>query len=75
MERVNLNIPADARRKLKDLACDQGTTESELARRLVLDGLERLRRAQIYGSVADAMTPKMRDRLIEIAVAFERLDG
>ncbi len=75
MERVNLNIPAEARRELKHLARDQGTTESELARRLVLDGLARLRRAQIYGRVADSMTPKMRDRLIDIAVAFERLHG
>lgn len=75
MERINLNIPGEARRELKRAAKRMGRTESEVARMLVLDGLERLSRDEFYEKVAAAQTPELVKRELEILAALERLDG
>ncbi len=74
MERINLNIPEDARRELKRVAKARGKTESEVARQLLLEGLERVRREAVYDEVERAQTPVLRERLVQMARAFERLD-
>ena len=75
MQRINLNIPETARRDLKQLARKLGKTESEVARRLLLDALERQQREDFHQRVAAAQTPELRQRLLEIAAAFEKARG
>jgi hypothetical protein len=75
LERINLNVPGDARRRLRAVAKRIGRTESEVARELFLDGLIRAERNQFYEKVASEMTPEIRARLIEVAEALERING
>lgn len=75
MERINLNVATDARRRLRLIAKRLGRTETEVARELFLDGLNRAERAQFYDRVASEMTPKIRDRMVAIAEAMERMNG
>ncbi len=75
LERINLNVPADARRRLKLVAKRLKRTESEVARELFLAGLRHAERGAFYDRVADEMTPELRARMVEIAEAFEHLDG
>lgn len=75
LERINLNVPSDARRRLRAVAKRIGRTESEVARELFLDGLGRAERDQFYEKVASEMTPEIRGRMIEIAEALERING
>ena len=72
MERINLNVPPDARRKLRKMAADAGRTEAEMARELLLDALERARRQEFYRRVAAGYTPAARARDLAIACAFAR---
>jgi hypothetical protein len=75
MERINLNVPSDARKRLKAVAKRLGRTESAVARELFLEGLGRAERAQFYEKVAGEMTPAIRQRMIQIAEALERMNG
>ena len=75
MERLNLNIPAEARRKLKELAAATGKKEAELARHLLLDSLERARREQFLSRIEERWTDEAADRLVEICRAMEGLHG
>jgi len=75
MERINLNVPGDVRKRLKQVAKRAGRTEAEVARRLLIDSLEREEREEFYRRVAETMTPAIRARQLEILAAFERLDG
>jgi len=75
LERINLNVPSEARKRLKAVAKRLRRTETEVARELFLDGLGRAERDQFYDRVANAMTPEIRQRMIQIAEAFERIDG
>ncbi len=75
LERINLNVPPDARRRLRAIARSLGKTESELARELLLEALERTERERFYRQVADEMTPALRERLLLVAEALDRLDG
>ncbi|MBI2894823.1 MAG: hypothetical protein HYY06_14810 [Deltaproteobacteria bacterium] len=75
MERVNLNLPTDARRKLKGLAKRRGRSEAVLARELVLEALEREEREEFLREVARTQTPEATSRDLEILGAFEGLDG
>ena len=50
-------------------------TESEVARDLLTEGLRRKEKEAFYARVSEQMTPALRARLLEIASAFERLDG
>jgi hypothetical protein len=46
-----------------------------VARELFLDGLTRAERAQFYDRVAAEMAPAIRERMIEIAEALEKING
>jgi predicted DNA-binding protein len=75
LERINLNVPEDARRRLKAVAKRLGRTETEVARELFLHGLGMAERAEFYERVAAEMTPGIRQRMIKIAEALERING
>ena len=73
MQRINLNVPADVRQQLRQLALQTGRTEAEIARALLTEALERARRDEFYRRVAEAQTPAVRARDLEILRAFEGL--
>lgn len=75
MVRLNLNVPADVRLQLRKIAAEAGRTEAEVARSLLVDALERARRDEFYRRVAEAQTPEIRARDLEILRAFESLGG
>lgn len=75
LARINLNVPADAKKRLQAIAKKLRRTESEVARELLLDALERAEREQFYRRVADETTPELRERLLFVAEAMEKLDG
>ena len=75
LERINLNVPKDARRRLRAVAKRLGRTETEVARELFLTGLGMAERAEFYERVASEMTPKIRERMIKVAEALERING
>ena len=75
LERINLNVPADARLRLRAVAKRLKRTESEVARELFLAGLQQAERDAFYRRVGEEMTPEVRRRMLEIAEAFEKLDG
>ena len=74
LARINLNVPGPVRAELQALAAREGRTESEVARELLIQALEGARREWFYRQVADAYTPEMRARDMQILRAFERLD-
>jgi len=73
--RINLNVPVEARRRLRAVAKYVGRTESEVARELLLEGLGRREREQFYEKVASEMTPAIRKRMLEVAEALEHING
>lgn len=75
LERVNLNLPSEARSRLKRLAKALKRTEGEVVRDLVLTALDREERAEFQRRVAASRTPERRARDREIAEALERLRG
>jgi len=75
MERINLNVPSDVRRQLREMANRSSRTEAEVARALLVDALERARREEFYRRVAEAQTDVIRARDLEILRAFEGLGG
>lgn len=75
LERINLNVPSGVRRRIREMAAETGRTESEVARSLLIDAVERERRQAWYRSVKEEYTPDVRARDLEILRAFERLDG
>ena len=72
--RINLNVPVSVRTELQAFATRQGRTESEVARELLIGALEGARREWFYRQLAEAYTPEMRARDMQILRAFERLD-
>jgi hypothetical protein len=75
MERLNLNIPTEARKTLKRFAREANLREAEFARKLLLKQLKLRERAEFYKKVAAAQTPEHRKRMLEIARAMEKLRG
>ncbi len=75
MERINLNIPSEARRRLRGVAKRLGRTQSEVARALLLEALDNAEREDFYRRVAQAQTPELREHRLRILAAFERLRG
>jgi hypothetical protein len=76
MERLNLNVPADVRQVLKQLAADEGKREAEVARELLVDAVKRAARARFLRDCEDAMRdPALRKRLREITTAMEKMRG
>ena len=74
LERINLNVPAEMRRRLRAVAKRLKKTESEVARDLLVEGLRRREKEEFYRRVSEQMTPELRARLLEIAAAFESVD-
>lgn len=75
MERLNLNIPEDARKRLKKIAARRQRTESEIARELLLVAIEQAERDEFYRQVATGQTPQLQKRYLLVLDAFESLDG
>lgn len=75
LERINLNVPSEMRRRLRNVAKRLKKTESEVARDLLMEGLRRKEKEAFYRRVSEQMTPELRARLLDVAAAFERLDG
>lgn len=75
LERINLNVPVEARKRLRAVAKRLGRTETEVARELFLDALGHAERRDFYARVAAEMTPAIRERMIEVAEALERIHG
>ena len=75
LERVNLNLPTDARERLQRLAKAMKRSEGEYARDLMLDALDRAERAELRRKVTASRTPERRARDREISRALERLRG
>ena len=75
MERINLNVPSDVRQRLREMASRSGRTESEMARALLVSALDGAFREAFYRQVAEAHSPELRARDLDILRAFERLDG
>jgi predicted DNA-binding protein len=75
MERLNLNIPAEARARLRRIAQAASRTESEVARDLLLSGIAQSERDTFYLEVSRNLTDRQRQRQIEMLDAFESLDG
>jgi hypothetical protein len=74
LERINLNVPSETRRRLRAVAKRLKKTESEIARDLLIEALRREEKEEFYRRVSEQMTPELRQRLLEIADAFEGLD-
>lgn len=75
MERINLNVQPDVRKRLRDMAARRGRTESEMARTLLVSALEAAWREEFYRQVTEAYGPECRARDLEVLRAFETLDG
>jgi hypothetical protein len=76
MERLNLNIPEDAKRYIRLLAKQERRTESEVARELLLEALKERRRREFYEKAAKAASnPQHRERALRIARVMETLRG
>ncbi len=72
LERINLNIPAVARKRLKKLAQARGVNESETARELLLYALREAERREFFDAAAAvASNPAHRERHLKILKAFE----
>jgi hypothetical protein len=75
LERVNLNLPADARERLQRLAKAMKRSEGEYARDLMLDAIDRAERAELRRKLVASRTPERRARDREVSRALERLRG
>jgi hypothetical protein len=75
LERINLNVPKETRRRLRAAARRLGVTESEAARDLLSSALDRAEKDEFYREVRATMTPEMRKRMLEVARALEKLGG
>ena len=74
-ERVNLNLPADARNRLRELAKAANKPEAVYARSLLVKAIERAERAAFRRHLEASRTPERRARDLEIASALEPLRG
>jgi len=75
MERLNLNIPSEARARLRRLASRAKRREAEMARELLLGALEEAEREELYRAAKASQTPELRKRLREISAGIEGLRG
>jgi len=75
LQRVNLNLPAAERQRLRDLAKAARVSEAAFARELLVGAIDRAERAQLRERLAASRTPARRARDLKIAKALERLRG
>jgi hypothetical protein len=75
MERLNLNVPAETRAKLRRLAARAERREAEFARELLVQAVDEAERRAIRERFRTAMSPALRKRLREISHSMEKLRG
>jgi len=75
LERVNLNLPLEARERLRRLADAADEPEAVYARELLVDAITRAERALFRQRLEASRTPERRARDQQIATAVERLRG
>ncbi|MBI4702480.1 MAG: hypothetical protein HY744_15280 [Deltaproteobacteria bacterium] len=75
MERLNLNLPSDARQTLRRMARSARRREGEYARELLLGAISAAERDEFFRQAAAAQTPELRRRELELAHALEKLHG
>ena len=75
MERLNLNIPKEARVMLRQLARNSDQREAEYARLLLLRAIKDARREDFFRRFRAAQTPAKIKRDLEIARAFWKIRG
>jgi predicted DNA-binding protein len=75
MERINLNVPPEVRRRLGAVAKRLRKTEAETARELLIYALERTEREELCRRAVEATTAAVRARMLQIHEALEGLDG
>jgi hypothetical protein len=75
LERVNLNLPAEARSRLKTLAEAANEPEAVYARSLLVEAIDRAERAAFRERLQASRTPERKKRDRQIAAAVERLRG
>jgi hypothetical protein len=75
LQRVNLNLPPEARHRLRSLAKAAKKPEAVYARSLLVDAIERAERAAFRQRLEASRTPERRARDRAIAESLERLHG
>jgi predicted DNA-binding protein len=75
MERVNLNLPSEARERMRELASEAGCTEGEYARELLLRALSQAELERVAEQVRRSRTPARKARDRAIAQGLEKLRG
>jgi plasmid stability protein len=75
LERLNLNLPSEARRRLERLATTAEKSVSAYARQLLLKSIAREEERAFRRALAASRTPERRERDKQIAEAMERLRG
>jgi hypothetical protein len=73
--RVNVNLPADTRERLRSLAKAAKKPEGVFARTLLVKAIERAERAAFQQQLEASRTPERRARDLKIAAALEGLRG
>jgi hypothetical protein len=75
LERLNMNLPPAARESLRRLARASAEAEATLARKLLVEAIERAERAHFKQRLEASRTPERKARDLQIATAMERLRG
>jgi hypothetical protein len=75
MERLNLNVSSETREKIRQIAQRRQIKEAEAARELLMEAVERDQQEEFYRQMEQAQTPALRQRLLAITNALERLGG
>jgi hypothetical protein len=75
LERVNLNLPSEARERLRRLAEAAHEPEAVFARDLLVAAIAQAERAHFRKRLEASRTPERRARDLEIAAALERPHG
>jgi predicted DNA-binding protein len=75
LERVNLNLPSEARDRLRSLAKTSGQPEGVYARELLLAALARAEAAELRRRIEASRSPERRERDRQIALGLEKLRG
>lgn len=75
LQRLNLNLPAETRERLRGLAKAARQPEAVVARELLVAAIERAEREAFRESVRKSRSDARKARDLEIASAMERARG
>jgi hypothetical protein len=75
LERLNLNLPAEARVRLRRLAEAAREPEATYTRALLVDAIDRAERSRFRMQLEKSRTPARRARDRAIAAGIEKLRG